>query len=150
MDRDGDLKRRLSSLEPEKIVVFARAFELAAARAYDWSLFGAFKLIHGGDCSEELFDASCYGLVSRGRKAYEDALANPDTIAEWLKLGEKIEGPDGTETALAIYKVKTGLELPDWEYPHVNPTGDENLVEFDDGWPKAFPLLYARFGAMAN
>ncbi|MBE2203875.1 MAG: DUF4240 domain-containing protein [Chthoniobacterales bacterium] len=149
-DRNGDLKRRLSSLEPENIVEFGRAFQLAAARAYDWALFGAFKLIHGGTCSEELFDASCFGLVSRGRKAYEDALGNPDTIAEWLKVEDQIEGQDGTDTALEIYEAKTGLEFPVLEYPHMNPTGDEDLVEFDDGWPKAFPRLYARFGAVAK
>jgi hypothetical protein len=145
-DRNGDLRRRISDLEPEKIVAFGRAFQLAAARAYDWALFGAFKLIHGGDCSEELFDASCYGLVSRGRKAYEDALDNPDTIAEWLKVGEQIEGEDGTDMAFEIYEAKTGLEFPNWDYPHRHPTGDENLVEFNDGWPEAFPRLYAKFG----
>jgi len=149
-NRDGDLRRRLSGLEPEKIVAFGRTFQLAAARAYDWALFGAFKLIHGGECSEELFDASCYGLVLRGRKVYEDALGNPDTIADWLKVGEQIEGQDGTETALEVYEAKTGLEFPDWEYPLMDATGDENLVEFDDGWPKAFPRLYARFGAAAK
>jgi len=89
-------------------------------------------------------------LVSRGRKAYEDALGNPDTIAEWLKVGDQIEGQDGTDTALEIYEAKTGLECPVWDYPRMNPTGDENLVEFNDGWPKAFPRLYARFGAAAK
>ncbi len=143
-DRNGDLRRRLSGLEPEKLVMFGLAFHLAAARAYDWALFGAFKLIYGGECAEERFDASCFGLVSRGRKAYEDALRNPDTIAEWLLVEEQIEGQDGTETAWEIYQAKTGLEFPDLEFPYMAPTGDENLVEFDDGWPKAFRKRHTR------
>lgn len=147
-DRTSDLKQRLSDLEPEKIIAFSLAFELAAAKAYDWTLFGALKLIHGGKCSEDLFDSSCYGLVSRGRNIYEKALADPDTIAEWLREGERIEEEDGSYTALKVYEAKTGLEFPVGEYPHMHPTGDESLVEFDEGWPKAFPRLYARFGSV--
>jgi len=147
-NRTGDLKKRLSKLEPEKIVAFGRAFQLMAAKAYDWALFGALRLIHGGDCSEELFDRSCYGLVLRGRKVYESALANPDSIAEWLKEEEQIADDDGTDTALEVYEAITGAEFPTSEYPHMAPTGDENLVEFAETWPKAFPRLHARFGAL--
>lgn len=35
-DRGDDLRKRVSNLEPGKIVEFGRAFQLAAAHTYDW------------------------------------------------------------------------------------------------------------------
>lgn len=77
----------------------------------------------------------------RGRSVYESALADPDSIADWLKKRERIEGEDWTDLAFEIYEVKTDMGFPGWEYPLVSPTGDENMVEFPETWPKAFPKL---------
>ena len=72
--------RQLIKLTPEDIREFHKQFNQKLADAYTWDLWGAAYLINGG-CSDDGFDYFRAWLISRGRKVYEAAVANPDSLA---------------------------------------------------------------------
>jgi len=79
-DRTEELKQRLEKLAPEELVAYQEHFDRTHEQAYNWELWGAAYLI-GGGCSDDGFIDFRYGLISRGRKVYEAALADPDSLA---------------------------------------------------------------------
>ena len=79
------ISEELKKLSPEEIISYQEQFDSLFDKAYRWDLWGAAYLI-GGGCSDDGFMDFRYGLISRGRKVYEDALNNPDSLAS---LGEE-------------------------------------------------------------
>src|SRR5215471_12915449 len=102
-DPDAQLKAlrmALRELTPEEIISFEMTFRRYLNDAYTWDLWGAAYVIHGG-CSDDGFEYFRRWLVSRGRAAYEAALADPDSLAEL----DMRPGPNGTLEFEAIYYV---------------------------------------------
>ncbi|MEM7316607.1 MAG: DUF4240 domain-containing protein, partial [Planctomycetota bacterium] len=82
MDRKCELlKEELSSLGPDDLRDFVDHFDFADATAYSWSLWGAAYVMHGG-CSDDSFSDFRATLISRGRKVFEQALSDPESLAE--------------------------------------------------------------------
>jgi hypothetical protein len=80
MDRKCELlKERLAKLSNEEVLDFARLFDEAEVRAYTWPLWGAAYVMHGG-CSDDSFSDFRATLISHGRKTYEAALADPESL----------------------------------------------------------------------
>jgi uncharacterized protein DUF4240 len=74
------LHTTLRELPLEEIIAFEMAFERHRNDAYTFDLLGAAYVIHSG-CSNDAFDDFVSWLISRGRKVYEAALADPDSLA---------------------------------------------------------------------
>src|ERR1700731_1618466 len=79
---------------------FEAAFRRYLNMAYTWDLWGAASVIHGG-CSDDGFEYFRRWLVLRGRDVYEDALADPDSLAQL----NSQSGPDGIWEFEEIYYV---------------------------------------------
>src|SRR5579872_1404459 len=75
------LRAELQNLSKVDLRAFIEHFDDADARAYDWNLWGAAYLIQGG-CSDDSFSDFRASLISMGRKYYERALADPDSLAD--------------------------------------------------------------------
>ena len=75
------LKNRLDRLNEEKLKAFINHFDSADAGAYTWSLWGAAYVMHGG-CSDDAFADFRATLISHGRKVYEAALNDPESLAD--------------------------------------------------------------------
>ncbi len=144
------LEKALVKLPPEEIIAFDRILDELCDEAYRWDLWGAGQLINGF-CSDDGFFYFRSWLVAQGKTVYENALANPDSLAD-------VVGPDfdnaECEPLLYIagtaYKAKTGQELP---YPDdfvENPSGQ--YVAHEPAGPKPnvdnasafYPRLWAR------
>ena len=111
-------------------------------------------MIHGGS-SDDGFEYFRRWLVSRGREAYEAALADADSLAE---LPLKPTGPDNIwefeevyYVALEVFKAKGGKgDVRDYSEPEAGlggpgPTG----VPFEEDvkhLSKRYPKLWKRFG----
>lgn len=85
-DHDPDahteaLRAVLRELSVDEIIAFEVAFRDYLNKAYTWDLWGAAYVIHGG-CSHDGFEYFRRWLVTRGREAYEAALADPDSLGE--------------------------------------------------------------------
>lgn len=73
------LKRALDGVPEEGLIAFDADYRRTLARAYGWDLWAAAYIINGG-CSDDGFDYFRDWLISRGRRVYEAALADPETL----------------------------------------------------------------------
>jgi len=82
MDRKCELlKERLSALGEQGLRDFIGHFDAADAAAYTWPLWGAAYVMNGG-CSDDAFSDFRATLISQGRTTYQQALINPESLAD--------------------------------------------------------------------
>jgi hypothetical protein len=74
------LTEMLKALRPEEVCAFDATFRRLHHQAYRWDLWAAAYIIEGG-CSDDGFTDFRSGLIGLGKKAYYDALADPNTLA---------------------------------------------------------------------
>lgn len=154
-DRLAALETALKALSLDDIISFEMTFRCLLNDAYTWDLWGAAYVIHGG-CSDDGFEYFRRWLVSRGRKAYEAALANADSLAE---LDLSPTGPEGYWEFEEFYYVATKVfsekggdgDVRDHSPPEAGlggpgPSGEE-FVEDEVHLQKRFPKLWRRFGS---
>lgn len=82
MDRKCDLlDKQLRQLSLDEVRSFHTHFDDCRHRAYDWGLWAAAYII-GGGCSDDSFSDFRSTLISMGRRTYERALADPQSLAD--------------------------------------------------------------------
>jgi hypothetical protein len=145
-DAAAGLAARLEELEPAEIAEFQRHFDEVHERAYTWSLWGAAYLMEGG-CSDDGFAYFRNGLISRGQKVYESALADPDTLAGLLDEEDFLSNEEFGYVAGEVYESLTEEEIPrSDEPPALEPEGEEWDFEDMDLNAEKLPKLTAKFG----
>lgn len=143
----SDLATRLDDLEPEAIAAFQRHFDEERVRAYTWPLWGAAYLMEGG-CSDDGFIDFRYGLISRGQRIFESALADPDSLAVLLDEDDFLSNEEFGYVAGEVYENKTGSEIPRDGASHpADPAGEEWDFDDEDLCAAKLPKLWAKFGA---
>ncbi|MER6144190.1 DUF4240 domain-containing protein [Streptomyces sparsogenes] len=150
-DQSDLLVERLSQLDPDAVLDFARHFEARANRAYRWDLWGAAQLLLG-DVDDDAFDAFRYWLIGQGREVFEGALHDPDNLAELLEdFDERVDGDceDLGFAADEAYEQLTGAVLPDLGLPSrpAEPAGPVLDLEDARALAARFPRLWERFRA---
>jgi hypothetical protein len=78
------LYAQLLRLPPEEIVSFGSTFDSLAARADTADLVGACILINDGAGDDGFYYFRCW-LVGMGKKVYEAAIANADSLADAVR-----------------------------------------------------------------
>ena len=141
-----ELRELLTALPPEEIVEFYNRFREQMNAAYHWDLWGTAYLIAGG-CSDDGFTDFRSWLISQGRRAFERALSDPESLLD-------IAGAPGIEDVFfeefayvpaQVYEEKTGRELPaPVETAPTDPAGEPWSEEGDD-LQRRFPRLWARY-----
>jgi hypothetical protein len=143
MDRKCELlKNRLERLNELDLRDFINHFNSADAGAYTWPLWGAAFVMHGG-CSDDSFSDFRATLISHGRKIYEAALADPESLVN-LDLEDVddicYEGFQYVKTGVAVEKLG---EIPNRDTPFPDePSGkewdEENVINL-------YPRLSAKY-----
>lgn len=140
------IERHLKRLSPDELISYQNHFEMLRDRAYRWDLWGAAYIMQGG-CSDDGFIDFRAWLISKGREVYENALNNPDSLAD-LKLSDD-EEPENElfgAAALMVYIEMTGNEMPVSSNGAIaEPTGPQ--WDFDDEEENAtrLPKLTAKY-----
>jgi hypothetical protein len=80
--QEATLASLLSKLPPQEILAFEHLFFAKRTESYRWDLWGVATLVHGGFCSDDSFEDFRLWLICQGRQAYENALANPETVLD--------------------------------------------------------------------
>ena len=107
-DRADRLAERLKELPPEEIVRFRLLYDDLIGTANRMDLWGAAHVINGG-CSDEGFSFFREALIDLGRPVFEAAVRDPDSLADVVRPGEKIDGTEGLGAAPMIaWTAKTG------------------------------------------
>lgn len=142
----GELAARLEALEPEAIAAFQHHFDEEHARAYTWALWGAAYLMEGG-CSDDGFIDFRYGLISRGQKIFESALAEPDSLAVLLDEDDFLSNEEFGYVAAEVYENKTGTAIPRDGTTHpADPAGEDWDFDDEELCAAKLPKLWAKFG----
>ena len=156
-DSDAHVDRlvaRLAKLPPGRIIDFHQRWNQLQRAAYNWNLWGAAYLINGG-CSDDGFDYFCDWLLLQGRKVYEAALKNPDSLADVV---DPDEGEcecgcspgmhawfraTGTEHAYEEFEAARAAKYP--EHPPLPRLGGRWDHDDDRQMRKRFPRLWALY-----
>jgi hypothetical protein len=148
------LRQALVALPPADIEAFDIAFRTETIRAYSWDLWGAAYVIHGG-ASDDGFHYFCSWLIAQGRTIFEQALADPDSLADLIPKDAREVGVFGLEfeefayVAADAWRKVTGKDDRNFAkggpvFPE-KPTGTP--FEEDEAYlAKRYPKLWARFG----
>ncbi|MEV4508425.1 DUF4240 domain-containing protein [Dactylosporangium sp. NPDC049525] len=148
---------RVAALSPSQIIAFERRFTTVFEAAYLAPLWAAAYLIEGG-CGDDGFMDFRAGLILQGRPAFEQAVADPDTLADLpvvSRMATTDKGWLGCEAMLYVartaYERRTGSAAGYDEAfagPASAPTragGDRWDVEDDDEMRRRLPRLSALF-----
>jgi len=145
---DTDLIDALAALPAEEIIGWDRIFDQLANQACRTDLWAAAYLINGGASDDGFYYFRCW-LIGMGKTIYENAVAEPDSLADvasanWLSEGIDAEAEIYSVAYQAWMRV-TGNE----EYPARRESAD--LIgddwDFDDSreMQKRLPRLTALF-----
>jgi hypothetical protein len=135
-------RAELDALGDADLQAACALFDAAMKRAYDYGLWGAAYVIHGG-CSDDCFWDFRAGLVALGRKVYVAALANPDSLARVKDVADRtlFEGfqyvPERALEARKLADLGRGQHQKE-------PTGVRR--KSDAELPTLYPQLTKRFG----
>ena len=149
------INARLKKLTPQELLAYERRHSLLATEAYTWKLWGAAYLMTGG-CADDCFANFRSWLMSLSRKTFENAVKDPDTLADALGHGSqrsiriRVRSFEEFESmAPELYEVKTDREMPDSVFllTLIRQPADErwdfnNKAEME----KRYPRLFARYG----
>jgi len=139
--RPPALLAALAALPADEIQAFQRVYDRMIARANRWDLWGAAWLMNGG-CSDDGFRYFRDWLISEGKARYEQALADPDSLAE-LPLRDEAELETFGYAAADAYAEHTDAELErDWSDEGALPEGRE---WHEDELAAMLPRLAARY-----
>jgi hypothetical protein len=130
-------------LPPEDIESFNRHFSTLHAAAYRWDLWAVASIINGG-CSDDGFIDFRSWLISRGRKFYEAALADPEAAAKGVE-PEEAEFETFAYAAGEAYERVTGRRLPDSAYGGAAGTEPAGTRWREDDLPRLYPKLCKKF-----
>lgn len=125
------------------------AYDAKRAAAYSWDLWGAAFVIHGG-ASDDGFDYFRNWLISRGRRVYEAALADPDSLSATIPAGtsEAAEFEGFGYVAMALWAERTGSDparMPVGAAQPSEPAGKQ-WSEDPAALAARYPKLWKRFG----
>lgn len=144
------LIERLTRLDPDAVMFFARHFESRYNRAYQWDLWAAAWILLDG-ASDDAFDAFRCWLIGQGREVFETAAHDADSLADVLQgFDEELDG-DAEDLGYAAdeaYEQLTGTVMPDLGLPDPpeDPSGVSLDMEDDAALAERLPKLWDRFG----
>jgi hypothetical protein len=140
------LRKFLRQLSADDVAEFNVRYENLVRKAYQWGLWGAAYVIQGG-CSDDMFWDFRSWLVSRGRKVYDAAVNNPDSLARLLCRKDLLGNMSFSNPACYVWEELKGRPVE--ECPRLGsnldekPSGNEWA---DSDLPRKFPKLWKKFG----
>ena len=137
------LKDELRNLSPQDLIHFDNQFRNLRGNAYDWRLWGAIYIIHGG-CSDDSFMDFRDWLIAQGKAFYYKTIQDPETLidVELDKIEIDWEGMSYIPTE--VFEEMTGQDLPAGFEENHNIKGQEWSEDTDD-LKNMFPKLWAKY-----
>ena len=141
------LHAELAGLPDDELAAFERMHSEAFTKSYDWGLWGAAYVIDGG-CSDDTFDYFRAYLISRGRAAFENAMTDPDSLAD-VDIADGEEWEDWMSPTMMVIHARTGnydfAAAPDPE-SQIGGQPPSGQAWEEDELPSRFPRLAAKYG----
>jgi len=155
---DGDdhaqieaLREQLRTLPVEEIVSFHEHFRECEAAANRNDLYAAATIIDGFWVfwvSDDSFEYFRYWLIAQGRQVFEDALRDPENLADVIKEGMVCLFEAFGYVSALVWEEKTGQTMDKIPVQRgtIRPEDRANLAWKDDeDLKRRFPKLWAKF-----
>jgi len=138
-----ELKKELKKLSPQDIILFDNKFSQLRGLAYNWELWGAIYIIHGG-CGDDSFMDFRDWVISQGKDFYNNTLANPESLIDVNEDKIEIEWEGMGYIPNEVFKDMTGQNLPEGFHENQEITG-KKWEEDGDDLKIMFPKLYEKY-----
>jgi hypothetical protein len=146
------LRRELLVLTPEEIVAFHLRLWLVINAAYQHDLLAAATVVNESVSDDGFLYFRCW-LVSRGQRAYREALRNADSLIRVVRRGHLHEMEEMLSVAREAWKLRT--RRPEVEFDELSKDadtagpdemeGEDWDFEDSDEVRRRFPRLAERF-----
>lgn len=149
-------KRELSKLSLKEMIGFRLRTDKLLYDSYTSEMWCAGYLMNGG-CSDDGFEYFRLWVISRGRKAYEAAMANPDNLIDYIGDDDEMDFFEFElfwYVALEAFEEAVDAELYDYIDDENFKTCEGNYPNFEFNWEedepesmqKLCPRLFEKFG----
>ena len=149
------VKRELSKLSLKEMIGFRLRTDKLLYDSYTSEMWCAGYLMNGG-CSDDGFEYFRLWVISRGRKAYETAMANPDNLIVYIGDDDEMdffEFESFWYVALEAFEEAVDAELYDYVDDDNFKTCEGNYPNFEFNWEeddpesmqKLCPRLFEKF-----
>jgi len=147
---DRRLTDALAQLPGDEIIAWNHIFDELAALAYRTDLWAAAYLINGGASDDGFYYFRCW-LIGMGKQVYNDALAEPDSLAkvvspDWLSEGIDAEAEIYAAAHQAWMQVTGQPDTAD--YPARNESAKLVCEDWDFDDPEAMRRHLPRLAAL--
>lgn len=154
--RTSGMLDAFDKLSLDELIGFDLALDARMDAANSWDLWGAAYVANGG-ASDDGFVYFRYWLISRGRKAFEIIVRNPDDLADIVPKGttDVLEGEAFGSMAAIQWVERSGKDFVDLEKRKAEFAGCGPVIKEPSGTPfhddpaglkKRYPKLWRRFG----
>ena len=149
-------KRELNKLSLKEMIGFRLRTDKLLYDSYTSEMWCAGYLMNGG-CSDDGFEYFRLWVISRGRKVYEAAMANPDNLIDYIDDDAEMDFFEFElfwYVALETFEEAVGAELYDYVDDENFDTCEGNYPSFSINWDedepesmqKLCPRLFEKFG----
>ncbi len=149
------VKRELSKLSLKEMIGFRLRTDKLLYDSYTSEMWCAGYLMNGG-CSDDGFEYFRLWVISRGRKVYEAAMANPDNLFDYIGDDDEMdffEFESFWYVALEAFEEAVDAELYDYIDDENFKTCEGNYPNFEFNWEedepesmqKLCPRLFEKF-----
>lgn len=149
------VKRELSKLPLKEMIGFRLRTDKLLYDSYTSEMWCAGYLMNGG-CSDDGFEYFRLWVISRGRKVYEAAMANPDNLIDYIGDDDEMdffEFESFWYVALEAFEEAVDAELYDYIDDENFKTCEGNYPNFEFNWEedepesmqKLCPRLFEKF-----
>ena len=149
-------KRELGKLSLKEMIGFRLRTDKLLYDSYTSEMWCAGYLMNGG-CSDDGFEYFRLWVISRGRKVYEAAMANPDNLIDYIGDDDEMdffEFESFWYVALEAFEEAVDAELYDYIDDENFKTCEGNYPNFEFNWEedepesmqKLCPRLFEKFG----
>lgn len=150
------VKRELSKLSLKEMIGFRLRTDKLLYDSYTSEMWCAGYLMNGG-CSDDGFEYFRLWVISRGRKVYEAAMANPDNLIDYIDDDAEMDFFEFElfwYVALEAFEEAVDAELYDYVDDDNFKTREGNYPNFEFNWEedepesmqKLCPRLFEKFG----
>ena len=150
------VKRELSKLSLKEMIGFRLRTDKLLYDSYTSEMWCAGYLMNGG-CSDDGFEYFRLWVISRGRKVYEAAMANPDNLIDYIDDDDEMDFFEFElfwYVALEAFEEAVDAELYDYIDDENFKTCEGNYPNFEFNWEeddpesmqKLCPRLFEKFG----
>lgn len=150
------VKRELNKLSLKEMIGFRLRTDKLLYDSYTSEMWCAGYLMNGG-CSDDGFEYFRLWVISRGRKVYEAAMANPDNLIDYIDDDAEMDFFEFElfwYVALEAFEEAVDAELYDYIDDENFKTCEGNYPNFEFNWEedepesmqKLCPRLFEKFG----